>query len=94
MFFPRPSSLLYLGLSELNSSHSQSDHDLAHHPVGPLLDLYVATMVVCPSLGRQVLSGHLEYGHAIYGQWLSVLFQLVKTMSPTIGIVGIVAGVS
>ena len=69
-----------------------------HLLVGPLLNIYVVTMVVCPSLGHHILFGPLEHRHTIispiHGQWNPLLLQLIETASPTIGIVGLVTDVS
>ena len=69
-----------------------------HLHVGPLLDIYVAMMVVCPGPGNYVLFGHLEQGHTIlssfHGQWITLLLRSIKVVSPTIGVVGLIAAIS
>ena len=82
----------------MSSIHSGSYRDLMHLPVAPLLDISIVMVVVFHDLGPHLLFGRLERRHTIlspiHGQWLPLLLQLIKTMSPTIGVVGLVTTAS
>ena len=53
-------SFINLDLSELNLTFSKSNLDIVHHPMGPLLDIFVAIMVVFHVIGTQLLFGPLR----------------------------------